>query len=58
MLALISQMIIFILELLRQQEAVVLGLPGIAISTHYLDSLNLEFKVGLVLEELIASKNI
>ncbi|HQC30545.1 MAG TPA: 5'/3'-nucleotidase SurE [Acholeplasmataceae bacterium] len=38
------------------REAVVLGLPGIAISTHYLDSLNLEFKVGLVLEELIASK--
>ncbi|HHT82772.1 MAG TPA: 5'/3'-nucleotidase SurE [Acholeplasmataceae bacterium] len=38
------------------REAVVLGIPGLALSTHYIDSPNLEYKIGLVLEEVITSK--
>lgn len=36
------------------REAAILGIPGLAISTHSLDSPNLDFKVALVLEEVLS----
>lgn len=38
------------------REAVILGVPAIAISTHATDCANLEYKIQLVLEEVIGEK--
>ncbi|MGI6782142.1 MAG: 5'/3'-nucleotidase SurE [Acholeplasmataceae bacterium] len=38
------------------REAVVLGIPAVAISTHSFDSANLEYKIQLVLDEIISDR--